>query len=205
MAGPTASETPASRTAKVAIIDAMGPHFATALAVVSLMGLLGFSASASPFPRRDSEEKLQARIERERHPVKRAKFKVRLGRVKLLKAVNAYDQGNLDQCQELLDAYLGEMKSAWTDLQDSGRQAWRKPDGFKQLDIALREDGRFLEDFEHRIPFEQRGPVEKVHQEAEDLRAAVLKALFPPEGPQKERKKFVGGAGRQFLKGALLG
>lgn len=170
-----------------------------ALAVGIMTGLIGFPTFASPAPRQDSEHKLQARIEREQNPVKRAKFKVRLGRVKLLQAVNAYDQGNLDQCRELLDAYLEGMKSAWTDLQDSGRPAWRKPDGFKQLDIALREDGRFLEDFEHRIPFEQRGPVEKVHQEVEDLRAAVLKALFPPEGPQKERKKFVGSAGRQFL------
>jgi hypothetical protein len=146
-----------------------------------------------------------AHIEREQNPVKKAKLKIRLGRVKILQAIDAYDRGNPDQCLQLLDDYLEKMNSAWADLQGSGRQAWRKPDGFKHLDIALREDTRFLEDFKHRVPFENRGPVEKVYQEAEDLRAAVLEALFPLEPPKKERKKFVERFVMPFLGRALRG
>jgi len=209
MAGASAGETPASRIAKVAIkvaiIDVMAFRFsmvAFLLLATGLDGLLGF---VSPPPRQDNEQKLQARIERQRNPVKKAKLKVRLGRVKLLQAIEAYDRGERGQCQQLLDAYLEVMKSAWTDLQGSGRQAWRKPDGFKQLDIGLRENARFLQDLMHRVPFEERGPVEKVFQEAERLRAAVLEALFPSERPRKADKNFIGESGAQILNGAVLG
>ncbi len=157
---------------------------------------------ASPFPRKDSEEKLLARIERQQNLVKKAKLEVRLGRVKLLQAIDAYDQGDFERCWELLNSYLDRMKSAWQHLQDSGRPAWRKPQGFKQLDIGLRRDSRFLEDLKHRIPYEERSPVEKVQQEVDALRNTVLRALFPPERPRKAGKNFVGGNAQHFSQGA---
>lgn len=205
MAGASAGETPASRIAKVAIIDVMAFRFPMVAFLLLATGLDGLWGFASPPPRQDNEQKLQARIERERNPVKKAKLKVRLGRVKLFQAIDAYDRGDRGQCQQLLGAYLEVMKSAWTDLQGSGRQAWRKPDGFKQLDIGLRENARFLQDLMHRVPFEERGPVEKVFQEAEKLRAAVLEALFPSERPRNRHKNFVGEFGAQILNGAVLG
>lgn len=183
----------------------MALRFAAIAILVWAIGLEGSAGFASPPPRKDSEPKLLARIERQQNPVRRAKLKVRLGRVKLTQAIAAYDRGSLEQCQQLLDSYLETMQSAWADLQSSGREAWRKPNGFKQLDIGLREDIRFLEDLMRRVPYEHRGPVEKVFHEAESLREAVLKALFPPVRPQKERKKFVGRASPQFARGASWG
>ena len=176
------------------------PMLAFFLLATGLDGFLGF---ASPPPRQGDEQKLQARIERERNPVKRAKLKVRLGRVKLLQAIDAYDKTDHGPYQKLLDEYLEVMRSAWKDLQESGRQAWRKPDGFKQLDIGLREDTRFLDDFMHRVPYEERGSVEKVYHEAEKIRSAVLEALFPPERPRKGPKSFVEQLGDQIAKGVV--
>ncbi len=158
-------------------------------------GLDGPWGAASPAPRNDNEQKLQARIDREGKPVNRAKLKVRLGRVKLLQAIDAYDRQDHGQYRQLLDDYLEVMKSAWADLQESGRQASRRPDGFKQLDIGLREDTRFLEDLMHRVPLEQRAPAKKVFEEAEKLRAAVLEALFPPSRPMEDQQNFVGASG----------
>jgi hypothetical protein len=168
-------------------------------------GLDGPRGLASPLLRKDNEQRLQARIEREQKPVKRAKLKVRLGRLKVSQAIAAYNRGEHGQCQKLLDDYLTVMKSAWADLQDSGRQAWRKSDGFKQLDIGLRENSRILEDLMHRMPYEERGPVEKVYHEAEQLRAAVLEALFPPERPKKGKKNPVGEIGIPILRGRVWG
>ncbi len=139
----------------------------------------------------DTEEDLLSRIERERNPVKKAKYEIRLGRVKLFEAIDAYGKGDLERCQALLADYLNRMKSSWETLQSSGRQAVKQPQGFKELDIALREDARLLEDLAHRVPYAERGPVEKTVQEVERMRSEVLRALFPEPRPAARGKFFV--------------
>lgn len=163
------------------------------LVVAALFSLAfgGLAVIGSPARRGDTEEGLLARLERERNPVKRAKFEIRLGRLKLLQAIEAYDQRDREQGQQLLSAYLERMKSAWATLEGSGRQAYRRPQGFKELDIALRQDGRLLEDLAHRVPFHDRSPVEKAAQEVEELRSRVLKALFPSERPRQRGSRFL--------------
>lgn len=163
---------------------AAGRYVVTAVLLSLLLGAL--AGGASPARRADSEADLLARLERERNPVKRAKLEIRLGRVKLFQAIGAFDRGNVEECHELLSAYLERMKNAWATLNSSGRQAWRHSQGFRELDIALREDGRFLVDFKHRVPYQQRAPVDKVVQEVDELRNQVLKELFPPEHPSKK-------------------
>lgn len=152
---------------------------------------LGGLAGAAPAPRRpDSEADLLARIEREQNPVKKAKLEIRLGRVKLLQAIEAFDGGNVEECHQLLTAYLERMEGAWATLESSGRQAWRQHQGYRELEIALREDRRYLEDFRHRIPYQDRAPVEKVAKEVDELRNKVLKALFPPEHLRKKSSEL---------------
>jgi len=153
-------------------------------------GALAWAAAA---PRQDTEEGLLAKIPRERHPVKKGKLEVRLGRVKLLQAMEAFDSRDIEKCYRLLGAYQERMKSAWATLEGSGRPAWKKPQGFKELDIALREDARLLEDFKHRVPYQAREPVEKAAREIEQLRGLVLKALFPPVPPDKPRQNLLPG------------
>jgi len=151
---------------------------ARAAVLVILAGALPGSAAART---RDTEEQLLAHLQSEHNPVRRAKYEIRLGRMKLEQSFGAYEQGNMERGGPLLDAYLERMKDAWQELHSSGRNAARQPQGFKELDIALREDTRLLEDLRHRIPFDDRGPVEKVAKEIEGIRSEVLRALFPAE------------------------
>jgi hypothetical protein len=99
--------------------------------------------------------------------------------LKLQQATDAYTKGDLDQGPKLLDEYLNWVKHSWDLLKSSGRPAERKPQGFKELDIALREDARQFGDLEHRVPFTDRDPVTKASQEAEKIRGEVLAVLFP--------------------------
>lgn len=163
---------------------AAGHYVVTAVLLPLLLG--GLAGAASPARRADSEADLLARIQREPNPVKKAKLEVRLGRVKLFQAIGAFDRGSVEECHQLLAVYLERMKSAWAILQGSGRQAWRQHQGFRELDIALREDGRLLEDLKHRIPYQDRPPVQEVAREVDELRDQVLKALFPLERPRKK-------------------
>ena len=165
----------------------------SALRVLGGAILIVFSSVPGPAPlaarHPDTEEDLQARIEREPNPVKKAKFEVRLGRVKLAQAIAAYDKGDLDRSNALAAAYLAEMKGAWQRLRDTGRNAVKKPEGFRELDIALREDARVLDDLAHRIPYNDRGPVTEVAHAVDQLHGEVLAALFPPEAPSRAKKR----------------
>jgi len=136
----------------------------------------------SPARRPDNEQDLLARIQREQNPVNKSKYQTRLARVKLLQTIDAYDSGNADEYQQLLGAYLQRIRDSWQSLQSSGRQAVRQPQGFKELDIELREDARLLDDLRRRIPYMDRGPVERAGKEIEQIRNEVLRALFPREG-----------------------
>jgi hypothetical protein len=138
-----------------------------------------YALGASP-RRQDNEPDLRVRIQRESNPVRKAKLEVRLGRVKLFQAIAAFDQGKVEEMNQLLGAYMEILHSAWERLKNSGRVAHKKPSGFKELDIELREDARYLEDLRRRIPYSERGAVEKTAGEVDELRNKVLKALFPP-------------------------
>lgn len=157
---------------------------------------LGFEPGRAAARHVDNEQDLLARIERESDPVKRSKFETRLGRVKLGQAIDACGQGDLDECQRRLGAYLERMQDSWKTLQGSGRRAARKPQGFIELDIELREDARRLEDLKRRMAYSDRDAVEKTEQGVERLRAEVILALFPGEHPAAGGKTFVCRAGR---------
>lgn len=144
----------------------------------------GATASAKP---RDDGPKLLSKLERESNPVKKAKIEVRLARLRLEEAFDAYSNGHFDEFWKLLGVYEDFMNKAWADLQASGRIAYKKSDGFKQLDIGLRESQRDVEDFETRITFDERQEVQKIQARMEKLHNQVLKALFPQPAPKKRK------------------
>ncbi len=160
-----------------------------AAALLIAVGLLPGNISRAR--REDTEEDLLPRIQRETNPVRKAKYEVRLARVKLLAGIDAFNKGDFEQHRQLLAAYLERIKSSWETLQKSGRQAARQPQGFKELDIALREDGRLLEDLRRRVPYNERRDVEEVEREVERIRNEVLRALFPAERPAGASKSLV--------------
>jgi hypothetical protein len=145
---------------------------------------------ASPIPRHALDEaEIQARLEREQNPVKRAKYEMQLGQVKFEQAVNAYGKQEFEQGVALLEAYLHHLQGAWKLLESSGRSAVKRPEGFRELDIELREDARRIEDLAHQTPYDLREPIEKVELEVDHIRNQVLSALFPSEAPAATAKK----------------
>lgn len=158
----------------------MRSHFSLLL-VVLLAAILSFAskfATASP-PGEDPDADLIQKLAREQDLVKKAKIEIRLARLKLHRARYTRENGDVEASLSLLQAYHAHIENAWSHLQKSGRLAHKKPQGFKELDIALREDIRFLEDFKRGFSLADREPVEKTISEVERIRADVLKALFP--------------------------
>ncbi len=140
--------------------------------------------------KRDNEEDLKAHIQTEHNPVKKAKFQIRLAKLQLSHAEASYNQGQTEQGAALLGTYGSNMEAAWQTLLESGRNAARQPQGFKELEMALREGTRRLEDLKHRISYYDRDPVDKIQQTLASEHNAVLKALFPTlESAPKPKSK----------------
>jgi hypothetical protein len=149
-----------------------------ALAWIAAFGIIAVPAANSS-RHQDSESELLARLPNESNPAKKAKIEIRLGSLKLDQAAAAYGHDQADAGAKLLDSYLSWMKQAWDLLHQSGRDAGRRPQGFIDLDIALRENMRKLADLKIRTPSADRGPIEHVGAETETLHTQVLSALFP--------------------------
>jgi hypothetical protein len=127
----------------------------------------------------ETEAQLLQRIQNEQNPVKKAKYEIKLANLKLMQVQDAYSQGNIDAGTNLLGTFVEHMKTSWQLLQASGRKAVKQPEGFRELEISLREDARLLEDVARRLSYFDRGPVEKAGRELERMRVDVLQALFP--------------------------
>lgn len=150
------------------------------LGTLLLAGLLGLTCadvcSAQP---KDKEAELLGKIARESSPVKKAKYEIRVARIKLLQAMDSREKEDFEGSVKLLKDYLGHLSNAWGALQNSGRDAHKNPGGFKELDIEIREDGRYLEDLRRSVSVMDREPVEKIIGEVEQIRGEVIKKLFP--------------------------
>jgi hypothetical protein len=150
-----------------------------------VLGILVLAGSAALG--RETEEQLLQRIQSEPNPVKKAKVEIKLAQLKLTQLQDAYSQGQIEAGAKLLGTFVGVMKTSWKLLQDSGRQAVKQPEGFRELEIALREDDRSLQDLERTVSFFDRAPLVNAGQELEQMRSDVLHALFPG-GPPRNGK-----------------
>jgi hypothetical protein len=137
---------------------------------------------ACPFAQaRESEAQLLVRIQSESSPVKKAKDEIKLAQLKLAQAQTAYSQGHVDAGARLVGALVDALKSSWKFLQESGRKASKHPDGFRELDIALRENVRSLQDLGRTVNYFDRTPLTSAAQQLDQEREEVLHELFPPD------------------------
>jgi len=134
---------------------------------------------------RETEEQLLQKIQSEQNPVRKAKDEVKLGALQLAQAQDAYGQGKVEAGAKRVGVLVDTMKTAWKILQGSGRQAAKQPEGFRELEIALREEERSLEDLARTVSYFDRAPVESAAQELDRMHAEVIQALFPGNPPKK--------------------
>ena len=159
----------------------------TAVACLALLGQPFVHAS----PGRDNgkEENLTAQIEREQNPGKKARLQVRLAKLKLTEANQAYDTRNFAQGRDLLKQYLGQIRASWATLQGAENGVRKHLRAFKDLEIALREDDRFLQDMSRRTPYPESETVKAIAKESSAVHNQVLEAIFPAGVSPKERRK----------------
>jgi hypothetical protein len=149
------------------------------LAALTVVGVLASVSAAAWGHGHESATKLRAQIERERNPVRKAKLEIRLADLDLQRAANSYNHNQPHQAKALLVDYLKDMDSSWTVLEDSGRNPVKKPAGFMSLEIALRENARFLNELRENVMYAYQEPIKTLVGTIDKLHSKVLLVLFP--------------------------
>ena len=148
----------------------------------SLVLLLLFSLTSSAQSGINKQaERLQNEkdsLYRKTDPVGRTKTQIKIAEILLTMISDAVQAGDMELIQERLGEYTGAIQDAHRTMMKTGRDAHRKPGGFRDLEIALRRHVRQLEDIGRGLTFDQRETVDKARDEADNLRVDLLKALF---------------------------
>jgi hypothetical protein len=156
----------------------------------SLLAIVGQSPlHALPGQNNDKEETLIAKAGRENNPGKKARLQLRLAKLKLEDAEKAYHARDFAQGSALLRQYLGYVRDSWTALQAADNGVGKHLRAFKDLEISLREDDRFLKDLGRHVPYPESETIEKIAKESSAVHNLVLEAIFPDGVPPRGKKK----------------
>jgi hypothetical protein len=127
-------------------------------------------------------DKLRQKLAREPDPANRAKITVAIGEELLQQASRKFKDGADADAESILLDYRQAVHKAYDDLVQSGRDARRKPKGFKHLEIHLRQSRRRLDDMARPLPYENRRPIEEAIKDLEELRLKLLDDLMQEDG-----------------------
>jgi hypothetical protein len=154
---------------------------AVTIAFVLLLtsALLPPISASSDEERAKQLQKERARLEKETDPLDRVKISIRISEILLEDVGESVRVGDFDQMERELTEYSTTIQDAHQALANSGRDASKRPGGFKELEIALRKHIRKFEDVSRALTLEHRDPVDKTRDLASGIRDKLLKALFP--------------------------
>jgi hypothetical protein len=128
--------------------------------------------------RLDRLEKAKEKLKHATDPVDRTKIDIDISEILLSLISDAVKIGEPEVVGRRLTEYVDAIEDAHQTMMKTGRDAHRKPKGFKDLEITLRRQIRMLDDIGKGLTFDQREPVDKAKQTASDIRDDLLKALF---------------------------
>ena len=145
-----------------------------ALAAFSLFGAL-----APPARPQNSRSRYQAQYESESDPVRRAKILAKLGPLGIAAARADIRSEREEQALAMLQQYDDEVRKTAKALAATGVDAQRRPAGFKELQISLRESIRHLDDLILGLPVDERQWLQAVRFDLSAIQSLLVDALFP--------------------------
>jgi hypothetical protein len=129
-----------------------------------------------------------AQYERETDPVRRAKELAKFGDEQVALARKQLKSGDEEGSLRTLEQYRDEVLSTYQALKATGVNAEKKPAGFKELQISLRETMRHMEDLIFTLPADKQPFFQEVRAEVGKAQNDLVDALFP-RGPNQDSKK----------------
>jgi hypothetical protein len=133
----------------------------------------------------------QGRVMDLMNPVEKTKSHIVISRIFLDFAAGAAREGDFDAMQPILTQYVNAIRSARDAIMNSDRDAQRRPEGYRDLELILREHVRRLEDYRRALNVDQRVPVEEALKVATTIREEMLRKLFPTTPNELSRFRLI--------------
>lgn len=141
----------------------------------------------------DRVAELRSKFAQESNPVRKAKLMPRLGEAEFREITSAMAAGRLADAQTGLERYRSEVQECAQKLDAAGIDAEKHADGFKQLQISLRESLRRLDRLIEGLTANEQAPFVAVRKDLDEVNRHLVHELFPrrpggdvpPERPDK--------------------
>ena len=129
----------------------------------------------------------RARYDQETDPVRKARALVKLGDDQIDEARKQLKDGDEIASLHTLEQYRDEVRETVAGLQATGVDPEKKPAGFKELQISLRETVRHIDDLILTLPVDKRPFFREVRTDLVKTQNELIDALFPRK-PDKFRR-----------------
>jgi hypothetical protein len=129
--------------------------------------------------------KYEANYESKTNPVDRAKAVAKLGRAEYVAASQSLDAGNVREAFEFLAKYNEQAIAGHDVLEKMRVDPEKHSNGFRQLEISVRESLRELREMMGRVPLEQRESFAALEKDLDALNQKLILELFPRQPGHK--------------------
>jgi hypothetical protein len=145
------------------------------------LALLVWAPAAPAGIREDRAEDLakeRAKLLKEQDPIDRTKIGIKISEILLASVGDAIQAEDFSAMNTHLTEYEAVIEDAHETMVNSGRDARKKANGFKELEIALRKHVLRLDDLGRALSLDHRAPLERAKSLASGIRDGLLKAIF---------------------------
>jgi hypothetical protein len=157
----------------------MPPGFQETLCSLAVIFLL------FPLTGTESVAELQSRFDRETDSVRKAKLLVRLGDAQFEEARRAGKEGDDNTVGFTMEKYRDNARAALQALKKQHPDAEKHSNGYRQLEMHLRNGIREVEDTMLAAPAPYKPPLQIVRQDLIAMEEELIKLLFPRRPVEK--------------------
>jgi hypothetical protein len=138
----------------------------------------------------NSTAELRSRFTRETDPIRKAKLLVPLGEAEFRDILRDTDAEDFAEALAIFREYRDEARACQKALEGKEPDPEKHPNGFKQLQISLRQSLRRLSDIIVELPADEQKPFLDVRKDLDQMDRQLIHDLFPrrPEpAPEPEQ------------------
>lgn len=166
----------------------MATSFVVNLCLLGL--LLGAPVQSARVQQDLAKDKLK--YDHAENAVERAKTLGKLGHEEYVAARQAVDAGKTDEALQFVKDFNAQVTDTYAALLKTGVDPSKNSNGFRQLQISVRERERDLKELIRRVGFEQSEPFEEIGKNLDELNQKLIQELFPRRSPNKETREESG-------------
>ncbi len=145
-------------------------------------------ALGAPLAAQDRLAEDLARYQHESDPVRKSRMLVKLGSDQVGKAKKQLKTGEEEASLHTLETYRDEVKESTAALKGTGVDPERKPAGFKELQISIRESIREIDDIILTLDVDKRPFFRVVRDDLAKMQDELFDMLFPRRPDRNEPK-----------------